>query len=197
MVRIPAPIIYTEHTIMRPPRLRDAWQIERAFHDPGMRRFVRSSPRQYPGLGLVFVLRSIVGRWLGRRVDYLILHRETGELIGARSAFRISLRPPSSAEMGLWVTPKFRRTGLRREGGDAFTLYMFGVLKVHRESWAFDVNNTPIAKRAGKGKRESTFEGVLRDHICRDGTFYDMHQWSLLRTDPKVVELLEDAGYEV
>lgn len=209
MPRLPTPILYTERFILRPPRLRDSWKLYRCLREPGMRSFLRTSKALRPWHGVLFVLRAALGRWRGRRVDYVTVLRETGEVIGCRSVFNLRLAEPRSGESGAWVAKPYWSMGVSPECGDAFVPYLFGTLGLHRLIFRFLEENTAVKKSAAKGGNVFTYEGtlredawrdgvfsnlhqfsLLREDAWRDGAFHNMHQFSLLRTDEKVVSML-------
>ena len=197
---IPVPTFYTEHLVLRPPRLRDVLRIWRGLRDPEMRQFVRNVPRYTPLHAVRFVVKAARDRRRGRRVDYLIFHRETGELVGCRSIFGLRQGPPRAGEVGAWITKPFWGSRLASATGVFILPFYFQTLGLHRLTSIVNEQNTQalklIDREARSGGRAWHSEGMLRDHVWRGGAFGNFYLYSLLRSDPSVIEIMRAAGLE-
>lgn len=194
--RITAPILYTNWLVLRPPRLRDIPQVYRCLKDPDMRAFVRNLPRFTWWHAAQFVIKATLGRWRRRRVDYLMFRRDTGELVGCRSAFAIRHGPPRSAELASWVAKPYWGSRLSGEGGDIVLPYLWHSLGIHRFIMLVDEHNTKALRslRRPGAPRPWQEEGLLRDHVRRGDRYGNFYLFSYLRTDPGVAETLEAVG---
>lgn len=191
------PVFASNETLLRPPRIRDSLQIYRCLREPVMRRFLRTAQTPRPWHGLLFVLRAKYDRWRGRRLDWMIILRKTGEVIGCRSYFNISHQPPPSAEIGLWVARPFWGRQLGDSAVEQANCYVYGTLGIHRLVARVDPRNERARPNGPHEQRPWTYEGRLRDHVRGKKGYRDMDLYSRLRTDSEVAHLLRSAGFHV
>lgn len=196
--RIPRLVFETDLLILRPPKLRDSWTLYRYLRDPMMRRFLRTPEVPRPLHGMLFVLRSTLDRWRGRRIDLMLHLRETGEVIGCRSYFNIRLTPPTSAEFGMWIARPYWGRKLGADGWRPIEAYLYEPLKVHRMYFRVHENNLQAKPKENvKGELDWSYEGKLRDTVRRGDRYETLLLYSRLRTEPHVVEWLRKRGIEI
>lgn len=196
--RIPAPVFVTEKMILRVPQLRDSWQIYRHLRDPLMRRFLRTPKVPRPWHGLAFVLRSLLGRWRGRRLDLMLVLKETGQVVGCRTYFNVSLAAPSSAELGVWLARPYWGSKLAWEGWRESSVFMYGTLKIHRMYYRVHERNVQAKPKENvDNELPSTCEGKLRDCVRRGDGYETMLLYSRLRTEPRTIEWMREQGVEL
>ena len=193
MRRIPTPTLFTANLILRPPRLRDTPQVYRCLRDPDMSRFIPVRGPYRPWHALGFVLRSIVGRWTGRRVDYLYVSRDTGEIAGCDMYYRIRWADPREAEVGSWIARPYWGQRLVLEPEDTFFRYTFGTLGLHRLIARVEEGHRQAISVIENGPRDWYYEGTLRDQRFRGGRYRSLRLYSLLRTDPTIQALFTNA----
>ena len=115
----------------------------------------------------------------GPEKRFAITLRADGELCGG-----VGLRVDPShqhAELGYWLGLPFWGRGYATEAARAMLDYGFEVLNLHRIYASYFAHNDPSGGVLRKiGMR---YEGCLRAHICKWGTFHDLECYGLLRTD--------------
>ena len=195
MPRIPGATFVTEKMVLRQPRLRDSWKVYRHLSDPLMRRFLRTPAVPRPWHGLAFILKSRLGQWRGRRLDFILELRETGEVVGCRSYFNVVLREPSSAEFGVWVARRFWGHDLAWEGAEQAMFHIYETVGIHRMYFRVHERNAqarPKDERKSEDKTPWEPEGTLRDYIRRGDGYQTMLLYSRLKTDPPMITWLAE-----
>lgn len=111
------------------------------------------------------------------------------ELIGA-CGFNDWSHSDRSLDIGYWLMPEHWGRGLMQDCLPTILRFALGTLGVHRIHADVEPENsasTRLLERLG-----FVFEGTLRDVECKGGRFLNLHQYSLLATDPIGRALLED-----
>ncbi len=171
---------------LRPWTLADIDAARVALGDPEIRRWRAPSP---PG----DETRADPHAWLERRVGFwaeghhacfIVMDAVTGDVLGDVSVQHID-EAMACAEVGYWVMPHARGSGVATHAVDTATRWAFGALGLHRVSLAHAVANTAscaVARRCG-----FALEGVMREAFpSPDGGFLDEHLHARLATDPPV-----------
>ena len=193
MPEIPAPVITTERLILRPVQFGDITAILRATPDPALSETVRRAHTPTWLSTALWVLRAQVARRRGKRMDYVVLKRDTGELVGMWSATKVDLTTHRSAELTAWVEPRFQKEGYYTEAGNQLETHLFVTVGLHRFIGVVDEDNAPMKHILEA--RGWTHEATLRDYGMRDGKYCTFFQYSLLRTDPGADEVIRRAGH--
>ncbi|GAA5064467.1 GNAT family N-acetyltransferase [Nocardia callitridis] len=111
---------------------------------------------------------------------------DTGRLYGIRLdstlvggvLFRTMDARHGNAEAGCWLEPSAVGRGLVTRAATTIIDWIITERGFHRVEWLAASANTPsiaVARRLGM-----TRDGVLREHIARDGKRHDMEIWSVL-----------------
>ena len=144
----------TPRLVLRPPMEADARDLNRVARDsyewlhpwipwaaqrPTLartRKYCRDGARRYP---------------LGEDMPLLMLHRESGELLGGTGLHRLDWSVPA-VEIGYWVRQEHAGHGYVTEATKAVALFAFEVLGARRIEIRCDAENLPsrrVAERAG------------------------------------------------
>lgn len=195
MPAIPPLTFETERLIMRPVRLSDARAIYEAMRDPKLQGPMRNQQGQGIKATYKSILRGIVNRRRGKRLDLAYIEKATGRLIGIWSATNVDLKTNKSAEMALWILPEFWRQGILSEAEDQIETFFYRDLGLHRFVARIREGNTAIIGVVeGRGW---TLEARFREYgLNDDGSLCDFLQYSILSTDPGAIEAMRRAGYE-
>lgn len=151
------------------------------MEDPDFQFFLYGDPARSPKQVREQIV-SLLGRTIGHTLPggvHLIIESEGEGPIGLVSLQNVSWRN-RSCSIDFYIGKKERRSGLAA----ALTFYRvmeycFDELNLHRVSayiYSFNTASWRIMERSN-AKREL----VLRDHVARDGKFYDMYCYGLLR----------------
>ncbi|QSB13080.1 GNAT family N-acetyltransferase [Natronosporangium hydrolyticum] len=111
------------------------------------------------------------------RVEYYLaaVEQGTGELIGM---VRLTLAWPRAGDLGYIVRRDRWGLGYATEIATAMLDFGYGRLRLHRVQASCEPDN-PSSERVLR-KLGFSFEGRLRDHTVRGGSFHDSLQYSLL-----------------
>lgn len=182
--RVPTPTLHAPGIEARPPRLRDTFALHRCLRDPEMGRFVPVEGAYRWRHAVAFVVRALLGRWTGKRVDYLLIDADTGAIIGCRMAFRLRWDPPREAEQGIWIARPYWGRSLAERAGDVIVPYLFETVGLHRLVSLVDTRNVQAIKALEKSARNWRREGTLRHAMFQRGRFRDKRVYTLLGSDP-------------
>ncbi|MCR8644571.1 GNAT family N-acetyltransferase [Paenibacillus sp. N1-5-1-14] len=112
-------------------------------------------------------------------LQLLLIHKETGQLIGSSGLHRIDWQA-RKFEIGYWVRTTFARQGYVAEAVNAITNFAIQELDANRIEIRCDSRNTNsarVAERTG-----FTLEGILRKEKCNlDGGLSDTMIFSKVR----------------
>ncbi len=115
----------------------------------------------------------------GESVTYAVTLRQTGELLGAIGLSIKALH--RRAEMGYWVGVPYWGNGYCSEAARALLAYGFHQLQLNRifaEHFASNPASGRVMQKIGM-----TYEGTLRQHMCKWEQFEDMKVYSILREE--------------
>ena len=113
---------------------------------------------------------------------FAIIQRTDGQLCGG-----VGLRLDAAhhhAELGYWLGVPFWGVGYATEAARAILDYGFDVLNLHRIYASHVAHN--VASGGVLRKIGMRYEGCLRGHICKWGTFHDLECYGLLSADRAV-----------
>jgi ribosomal-protein-alanine N-acetyltransferase len=122
------PSLETARLLLRPIELADAEQLQRAFPQWEIVRYLNTRvPWPYPPDGAIAFLRDVALPSMARDESWrwsLRLKPEPGRIIGG-----IYLFAKSEANRGFWLIPELHGRGLMTEAADAVTDFWFEVLQ--------------------------------------------------------------------
>jgi ribosomal-protein-alanine N-acetyltransferase len=84
-------------------------------------------------------------------------------------------------EVGYWLGLPYWNRGYTTEAGSALLAYSFTELQLHR-ILARHFTRNPASGRVMQ-KMGMTFEGVLREHVCKGEQFEDVALYGILRRE--------------
>ena len=116
----------------------------------------------------------------GRAVEFSVVGRESGELVGSCGLWVID-QHNRSADLGLGLLPAYRKRGFGLDTVRTLTRYAFDVLGLNRIGLETMAENA--AMRATAEKAGFRPEGVKRSAIWVEGAFHDSALYSQLREE--------------
>lgn len=168
----------TERLTLRDPELTDAPTIHALASHPDVAATTLNIPHPYPEDAAVSFIQSLIdNRDSSPNITLALVRKADQQLIGM-----ISLRPDqrfSRAEMGYWVGVPYWRQGYASEAARRMVDYGFAELGLNRVYATYLVHN--VASRRVMEKAGMTYEGTLRQHVQRSGTFHDLGYCGILR----------------
>ena len=192
VARVPGPILNTERLFLQTPRLRDVPDIYRWSRHPAITRYMSWARPQGPKDTMEFVQRAHAEQRRGDALHYVVHDRSTGRPIGCCGAHHMDRENRYKAEIGYWLARPRWGQGFVTEALHTFLPFLFRDLELHRLYAQVFVKNTRSAdllERVG-----FQFEGTLRQSLCGARRAVDVHQYSLLATDPAARRLLRKAA---
>lgn len=128
-------------------------------------------------------------QWIQRQTDIadqfgkphlLAIRNSNTDLIGAVG---ISASDPQSyvAELGYWLAPQYWGQGIMTEAVEVFVQYAFTDLHLLR-LWTRVFEFNPGSQRVLE-KNRFQLEGIQRQHLYRNGKFWDDYLYGLLKSD--------------
>jgi len=171
------PTIETERLRLRPFTLDDVPDVQRLAGDWDVASQTSDSEIPQP---------SMEGQWLkirqerfdrGEGVDFAIVHREQGFLIGA-IGLGIEYKQDESMQLGFWVGKSYWNRGYCTEAAQAVLKYGFEVLGLHR-IYSRHFTRNPASGRVLQ-KIGMKHEGTLRETFKKWGKFEDLGVYGIL-----------------
>lgn len=174
------PVLETERLRLRAFTLADAPTVQRLAGAAEVARTTLNIPHPYPD--------GAAETWIGTHADaaargtaytFAVTRRETGELLGA-----IGIHPVATharAEIGYWLGVPYWNQGYMTEAARRVVRFGFEELGLNR----IQATCLPSNRASGRVMEKAglTYEGTLRQYVCRRGTFQDVALHALLRTD--------------
>ncbi|MET9804048.1 GNAT family N-acetyltransferase [Streptomyces sp. NPDC006368] len=174
----------TERLLLRAFRPEDAEAVHAACQDPDIQRWT-TMPSPYAWEHARDFLERLVpaGRRSGHALDFAVLPRPGGPLLGAIGVREVSAGPARSAvwEIGFWTAKEHRGNGYTAEAVTALARWTFAEQGCRRLEWRAEVGNTgsrAVAERTG-----FRIEGVQRAGLLNQGTLRDCWVGALLPSD--------------
>ena len=174
------PSLETERLVLRPFELSDAPRVKLLAGDRDIAATTLSVPHPYE--------EGMAEKWIGshqerfekgEQVVFAITLKASGELIGAVGL--ILNLDHEKAELGYWIGKPYWRHGYCTEAARAVLRYGFTVLRLNRIH-AYHFSHNPASGRVMQ-KLGMKYEGRLRQHVKRFGTFIDNELYSILRSE--------------
>lgn len=113
----------------------------------------------------------------GRGAPFAVVRKDTAELIGT-VGLRVS-KPHSGAELGYWIGVECWGQGYGTEAAREVVRFAFGTLglnRVHATCVAANKASARVLEKAGL-----RYEGLLRQHVRKWGTFLDLKCYGVTR----------------
>lgn len=174
------PTIQTDRLVLRPFSLTDAPAVQRLAGDRDIASTTLSIPHLYED--------SMAEQWInthqeryekGELVNFAITFSSDKPLIGA---IGLSINQPyESAELGYWIGKPYWNRGYCTEAAKAAVQYAFAELGLNRVYTTY-LKRNPASGRVMQ-KIGMTYEGRLREHVIKWGTFEDLEQYGILKRD--------------
>lgn len=174
------PTIETNRLILRPFTIDDAPDVQRLAGDWDVASTTRNIPYPYE--------EGIAEQWIqthqerfekGELVNFAIVHREQGFLIGAIGLFLN--KEHESGELGFWIGKPYWNNGYCTEAARAVLRYGFEVLRLNK------IHATHIRRNPAAGcvmqKVSMSHEGSLRQHGKRWGKFENLEAYGILKSE--------------
>jgi ribosomal-protein-alanine N-acetyltransferase len=116
-----------------------------------------------------------------RRYGFLVIHRDSGDVVGVININDIIRGAFQSASLGYYAFVPYAGQGLMREGMLLVLKYAFGYLKLHR----VEANIQPGNRASVALVRKCGFvrEGFSRRMLKLQGRWRDHQRWALLAED--------------
>jgi [ribosomal protein S5]-alanine N-acetyltransferase len=116
-----------------------------------------------------------------RRYGFLVIHRDSGDIVGVININDIIRGAFQSASLGYYAFVPYAGQGLMREGMSLVLKYAFGKLKLHR----VEANVQPGNRASIALVRKCGFvrEGFSRRMLKVQGRWCDHQRWALLAED--------------
>jgi len=174
------PVIKTDRLFLRAFEPSDADAVQRHAGDKRISSNTVSIPYPYDKEMAIDWINDHPARFQdGKGVDYAVINQENQELIGA---IGLSISPRHKhAELGYWIGEPYWGKGYATEAAAAMLRYGFEERNLHR-IFAHYFSQNPASGRVME-KIGMQFEGLLREHIYKDGKFVDLYLYSILRAD--------------
>jgi RimJ/RimL family protein N-acetyltransferase len=173
------PVLETTRLILRPFTLADAPALQREAGDADVANTTCNIPHPYPdGAATEFIAAQTLTYALGEEAGFAIVLRTEDRLIGA-AGLRITRRF-LRAELGYWIAKSCWGRGYATEAARAVVEFGFHTLGLHKIEAQYFTRN-PASGRVMQ-KIGMTEEGVLRDHVHRDGRFEDVATCGLIKS---------------
>lgn len=139
---------------------------------------------------------SLSLREKGMEYPFVIIHKETGSIIGSTRFLDISKYDKRLEIGGTWLKPEYWATAINFDCKLALLTFCFETLGANRVQLKTQHNN----KRSWKAieKIGGTYEGILRQHMLKDdGSYRSSAYFSILREEwpevkPRLTQLLRD-----
>lgn len=171
-------ILETERLRLRPLDLSDAPTIQVLATPPEIAMFTLNMPSPYPEGGAEQYIRSRIEQ-ADKGYVFGIVRKADQQLMGM-----IGLHPDGKfqrAEMGYWIGVPYWNQGYMSEAARRVIAFGFSETDLNRIYAGFFSPN--IASRRVMENAGMTYEGMLRQHVQRFGTFYDLGYCGILRAE--------------
>jgi RimJ/RimL family protein N-acetyltransferase len=173
----------TERFILKPISMDDADEIYQNVKDYDIARWLISLPHPYPKDGAIKYIGEVMElSKKGLSYEFPIRLRSTGELVGVMAILKVD-RKNRNTELGYWIAKKYWNSGFATEAGLRALQFGFEVLNLERIYAKYYPENKASAKVMEKMGMK--FEGTMRHEIYKNGKFYDMSYYGILKDEWK------------
>jgi RimJ/RimL family protein N-acetyltransferase len=175
------PDLTTRRLLLRQPRPEDAQEIARLAGDPEISANTLEIPYPYDEKMAWDWIRETERKRDERSEQvFLITNRTSGEIIGAIGLMGL-IPEHSRAKIGYWIGRPFWNLGYATEAVCAVLDYGFRLLSLHR-IYGFSLTSNKASGRV-MDKCGMRHEGVLRQHLQKNGNFQDVAVHGILREE--------------
>lgn len=174
------PTISLERLILRPFSLEDAPAVQEMAGDRYVAETTLYIPHPYED--------GSAEQWINTHLDVFqkdqslelaIIHREQNVLVGAIS---IGInRNFDLGELGYWIGKKYKNNGYCTEAAKGIVKYAFHEMNLNRV-FARHLSKNPASGKVME-KLGMKYEGILRQHIKKWGTYEDLVYYGLLKNE--------------
>jgi RimJ/RimL family protein N-acetyltransferase len=169
----------TDRFILKPISEDDAEEIYQHVKEYDIARWLISLPHPYPKDGAIKYIREATELMKkGLSYELPIRLRSTGELVGVMALLKVD-RKNRNAELGYWIAKKYWGSGFATEAGLRVMEFAFQVLKLERTYAKYYPENE--ASSRVMEKMGMKYEGTMRHEIYKNGKFYDMSYYGIIR----------------
>jgi ribosomal-protein-alanine N-acetyltransferase len=177
---MPPPHLTTERLILRAFTLEDVSELAALLNTPEIAATTLNIPYPYAESVAVEWISGHEERYTnGEGVSFAITLRETGALCG--SVGLVVEARHRRAEMGYWTAVPLWSKGYATEAAQAVLNFGFATLGLNK-IYASHFLHNPASGRVMQ-KIGMTYEGILRQHLCKGETFFDIPMYSILRSE--------------
>jgi [ribosomal protein S5]-alanine N-acetyltransferase len=174
------PTLQTQRLVLRPFTMDDCPMVAELAGDEAIARTTLVIPHPYAlSDAEQWIATHVPQHAEGKGVTLAITLRDGGILVGS-----ISLHIDQGnrrAELGYWVGRPYWNRGYASEAARALVEWGFRACPINR-IYAYHVAMNPASGRVLQ-KSGMRFEGVLRQHIVKDGVAHDCPWYGILRSD--------------
>lgn len=175
------PKLQTDRLLLRPFRPDDAPDIQRLAGDKDIALKTENIPHPYEVRHAEEWIRTHQEEFDKlEQISWAVVHRGQGHLVGAIGMVNIHSEY-ERAEMGYWIGKPFWGRGYCTEAGHAVLRYAFSDLGLIRVCAAHFKSN-PASGRVMQ-KLGMIYEGCLRSHVKRMGTYHDLVFYGILKNE--------------
>ncbi|WP_245926536.1 GNAT family N-acetyltransferase [Methanospirillum lacunae] len=174
------PILKTTRLVLRKFLYEEACIVKELAGSEEVAHGCINIPHPYmPGLAEIWIASHEIWYSEGSQVVFAVTRKEDGWIIGAVG---LTLEPEHArAELGYWIGFPFWNHGYATEAAEAVITYAFDELLLHRITASHFVRNLAsgrVLEKLGMKK-----EGLLREHLLKDGIREDVIIRGILRSD--------------
>lgn len=174
------PTIETERLILRPISIEDVPEIQRLASDRDVASQTSDGEVPQPGMEEQWFKKRQEGFEKGEAVDFAIIRRKSGVLIGA-IGLGAEYKKDESMQLGYWVGKPYWNQGYCTEAAQAVLKYGFEILGLHR-IYSRHFKRNPASGRVMR-KIGMKHEGTLREAFKKQGKFEDVECYGILRSE--------------
>jgi len=175
-------VLETKRLLLRPLELSDADLMLPLVNDYDVAANTLNIPFPYPDdMAAEFIARAQSYWQDGSAYTFAIVRKDDTTFMGC-----IGLHPNShrAAEMGYWLGKLFWGQGYATEAASRLLHYAFEELDLNRvfaSHFASNLASGRVMQKAGM-----TYEGTMRQHVLKWGSFKDLVYYAIVRGDPLV-----------
>ncbi|KAA3660321.1 MAG: N-acetyltransferase [Calditrichaeota bacterium] len=174
------PSLQTERLLLRPFTMQDAPVVQKLANCKQVTATTLQLPYPYELPHAEEWIQTHETLYKDRQqVVFAITLLDKGNLVGA-----IGMRTDKvheNAEIGYWVGVDFWNKGFATEAARAVVEFAFSKMELNRIFAHFMVHN-PASGKVMK-KLGMQFDGIMREHVKKNGEFVDLHLYSILRKE--------------
>jgi ribosomal-protein-alanine N-acetyltransferase len=174
------PVLETERLVLRLITFEDIPDIQRLAGDKDVASQTSDSEIPQPGAEEQWFKKRQEEFEKGEAVDFVIIHRDEGTLIGA-IGLGAEYKQDESMQLGYWIGKPYWNQGYCTEAARAVVKYGFDALHLNR-IFARHFGSNPTSGRVMQ-KIGMKYEGTMRKAIQKWGRFEDMACYAILKSE--------------